>query len=267
MAMRALLVRKLMVVAVSTALVGSFVACGAGEETTADEASSDDAFAPNEGAADGREPNGELPGDPPAIDTGDGGVDDDLDGSMSAGTDAGITDASAAKDSGSKTDSGTTVKDSGVTVKDSGVTAPIDFLKYNLDVVNFYRATKGIAALKLDTQLNTFAQAGSVQLAKDHIPHKHFSSAGTTIFSLGFKTMAAENQGDPNGWPVLNAKDASLNEKAQIDAIQKAMFAEGPGTGAAHGHYTNMMNAKYKRIGVGLYTVAGKLYLTNDFSD
>jgi hypothetical protein len=89
-----------------------------------------------------------------------------------------------------------------------------------------------------------------------------------TIWTDGFKTMAAENQGDPNGWPELVQGDETKNELAQIDAIQKAMFAEGPGSGEAHGHYTNMMSSKYHRFGVGLVRAAGgKLYLTNDFSD
>ncbi len=62
-------------------------------------------------------------------------------------------------------------------------------------------------------------------------------------------------------------QDPTQNELDQIDAIQAAMFAEGPGTGEAHGHYTNMMNAQYTRLGVGLLEVSGQLYLTNDFSN
>jgi len=88
------------------------------------------------------------------------------------------------------------------------------------------------------------------------------------IWHDGFKTMAGENQGDPNGWPQLVTGDETKNENAQIDAIQKMMFAEGPGSGEAHGHYENMMNPKFHRIGVGLVrATGGKLYLTNDFSD
>ena len=40
------------------------------------------------------------------------------------------------------------------------------------------------------------------------------------------------------------------------------MYGEGP-TG---GHYDNMMSTTSTRLGVGLYTVAGLLYFTNDFS-
>jgi uncharacterized protein YkwD len=41
------------------------------------------------------------------------------------------------------------------------------------------------------------------------------------------------------------------------------MFAEGPGGG----HYDNMMNPELRRIGVGVFYSARRMYLTNDFSD
>jgi len=131
-----------------------------------------------------------------------------------------------------------------------------------------YRAKLGVAPLTLDTKLCTFAAAGSTELSSDHAPHQHFINAGNdgSLWTSGFKSGAAENQGDPSGWTTLS-KDATQNELLQIEAIQKAMFDEGPGAGEAHGHYTNMVNAQYKRLGVGLVEVSGKLYLTNDFSD
>lgn len=267
MRMRSSILRTCLVVASCSSLLFGFAACSGTGNEEAD--TPEDQLVPNDASGGDDDDNntdsgGTLPDDPPSMQT-DGGGDDDLDSGISGGTDGGaIKSDSGLADSGIK-DSG--VKDSGV--KDSGVTnpAPADLFKYNLDVINFYRASKGIAALKIDTQLNTFAQAGSVQLSQDHIAHNHFKQAGTSLFSKGFNTMAAENQGDPNGWPVLNATDAKKNQQLQIDAIQKAMFNEGPGAGAAHGHYTNMMNPKYKRVGVGLYSVNNKLYLTNDFSD
>ena len=65
---------------------------------------------------------------------------------------------------------------------------------------------------------------------------------------------------------MLVAANPTANRSAQIDASQKAMFDEGPGAGHAHGHYVNMMNASFRRVGIGLVDVGGKLYLTNDFS-
>lgn len=153
---------------------------------------------------------------------------------------------------------------------DEALTNFDQFQKHNLAVVNSYRAKKGVAPLKLSASLSTFALAGSKELEKDHVPHEHFINAAKSgaLWHDGFKTTAGENQGDPNGWPRLVANDPAANEKAQIDAIQKAMYAEGPGTGEAHGHYENMMNPKFHRLGVGLLRASGGLlYLTNDFSD
>ncbi len=186
--------------------------------------------------------SGAMPGD-------DGAATNDDSGSMQMGI-----------------DSGNPTKDSGV-VADSGDGFD-QFQHRNLDDINMYRATLNIPALLLDQQLCTFALAGSKQLSQDHSPHAHFIAAGNngTLWTSGFKSMAGENQGDPNGWTVLNQNPVT-NELMQIDAIQKAMFNEGPGTGQAHGHYMNMMNAKFKRVGIGLLEVNNKLYLTNDFSD
>jgi hypothetical protein len=88
-----------------------------------------------------------------------------------------------------------------------------------------------------------------------------------TLFSPadGFSTSAGENQGDPNGWNPISS-NKTTNELDQIDAIQKAVFDEGPGAGEAHGHYENIMNPQFTRVGVGLLEVGDKLYLTNDFS-
>jgi hypothetical protein len=144
-----------------------------------------------------------------------------------------------------------------------------DFQLHNLRVVNAYRAKKGLPRLALSRALSTFARAGSKELMTDHEPHAHFMKAARngTLWSAGFKGSAGENQGDPHGWPRL-ARDARTNEMQQIDQIQKAMFDEGPGKGEAHGHYENMMNPKFRRIGVGLIEDPnGKLSLTNDFSE
>jgi uncharacterized protein YkwD len=146
------------------------------------------------------------------------------------------------------------------------------FIQHNLDALNAYRQTVGAPPLVLDATLSAFALAGSQQLSQDHVPHAHFkavSDAGT-LWSSGFASKtgtstAGENQGDPNGWLQLDP-DPAKNEMAQIDAVLAAMWAEGPGTGMDHGHYENIVATKYKRVGIGLLEVGGKLYLTNDFA-
>jgi uncharacterized protein YkwD len=133
--------------------------------------------------------------------------------------------------------------------------------EYNLQRLNHYRSLVGAGPLVMDAQLNAFATEGSQVLMANHIPHDHFADAGNagTLFTTdGFQGYAAENQGDPNGWPVR------MSVNAQIDEILAAMWAEGPGGG----HYENMIRPSLQRVGIGLVLDAtGKLYFTNDFSN
>lgn len=130
-----------------------------------------------------------------------------------------------------------------------------------------YRAMMSLKPLVLDSTLSAFALTGSEELACNHMPHGHFIGEGNAIFSMGFRTMAGENQGDPNGWRVLSS-NATTNETMQIDQIMQAMFDEGPaGDAGEHGHYQNIMSTQFVSVGVGLLEINGMLYLTNDFSN
>jgi Cysteine-rich secretory protein family len=142
------------------------------------------------------------------------------------------------------------------------------FQEENLKDINMYRATLNIAPVVLDQTLTTFALAGTLEETMDHSPHAHFIAASNngSLWKDGFTSQAGENQGDPTGWPVLSNNPVT-NELDQVDAVQKDMFDEGPGTGEAHGHYENIMNAAFKRVGIGLMEVDSMLYLTNDFSN
>lgn len=133
-------------------------------------------------------------------------------------------------------------------------------VKYNVDRINAYRTAASLPALLYDAKISTFARAGSDRLAKDHEPHANFREHAQG--AAGFGSRSAENQGDPNGVPVLDP-DPSANGRKQIDTMMKLMMDEGPGGG----HHDNMMNPRFRRVGVGLVTVGNKLYLTNDFSD
>jgi uncharacterized protein YkwD len=133
-------------------------------------------------------------------------------------------------------------------------------VKYNVDRVNAYRAQKGLTALRYDAKVSAFALRGSQQLSRDHTAHAHF--AANAQGAPGFGSRSAENQGDPNGVPALES-DAARNGRKQVDVMLQLMMDEGPGGG----HYDNMMNARFRRIGVGLHYAGGKLYMTNDFSD
>jgi len=155
-----------------------------------------------------------------------------------------------------------------------GASNPADvasFQQHNLDDINMYRATQSLTPLVLDATLSAFAMTGSEELACDHMAHGHFiaESMGNPppLFSMGFRTMAGENQGDPNGWRMLSS-DPTTNETMQIDQILQDMYDEGPpGDAGEHGHYQNIMSTQFTRLGVGLLEVNGMLYLTNDFSN
>jgi uncharacterized protein YkwD len=133
-------------------------------------------------------------------------------------------------------------------------------VKYNVDRVNAYRAKHGLTPLRYDAKISAFALRGSEQLARDHTAHAHFAAHAQG--APGFGSRAAENQGDPAGVPALEA-DAARNGRKQVDLMLQLMMDEGPGGG----HYDNMMNGRFRRIGIGLFYAGGKLYMTNDFSD
>jgi hypothetical protein len=135
-------------------------------------------------------------------------------------------------------------------------------IKHNVDKVNAYRSTKGLHPVVYDSKISAFATRGSEQLSRDHTPHAHFQQNAHGAPPPGFGSKAAENQGDPGGVPVLDP-DPSKNGRVQVDMMLKMMMDEGPGGG----HYDNMMNPRFRRIGIGLVYAGGKLYMTNDFSD
>jgi uncharacterized protein YkwD len=134
-------------------------------------------------------------------------------------------------------------------------------VKFNVDLVNSCRAKVGAPPLLYDERISAFALDGSKQLASDHTAHAHFA-ANIATQPPGFGSRSAENQGDPNGVPPL-ADTHVASGKKQIQTLVKIMWDEGPGGG----HYDNIVNTKYRRLGVGLYYVGESLYLTNDFSD
>jgi hypothetical protein len=143
-------------------------------------------------------------------------------------------------------------------------------VKYNVDAINMYRKKHGAPPLKYDAKISIFATAASKQLAQDHKAHAYFNAHVKTSLSdpdakkgkSGFGSRGAENQGDWDGVPRMEKNDLA-NGKKQIDVMMKLMYDEGPGGG----HYENMINPKFKRVGVALVYVNDKLYLTNDFSD
>ena len=132
--------------------------------------------------------------------------------------------------------------------------------RYNVERVNAYRAQHGRAPLLYDAAISAFARQGSERLAKDHTPHANFAAHAQG--APGFGSRSAENQGDPSGVPAMDA-DPARNSQKQVDIMLKLMMDEGPGGG----HYENMLNARFRRIGIGIVYVGARMYMTNDFSD
>jgi hypothetical protein len=135
-------------------------------------------------------------------------------------------------------------------------------VKYNVDLLNAYRAKAGVPPLKYDARLSAFAKEGSRALARTHAPHGHFRASLSSLKASGFGPHSAENQGDPSGVPPM-ASDPAASAKKQIALLLDLMFQEGPGGG----HHDNMLDPRYRRVGIGLHDAGGRLYLTNDFSD
>ena len=133
-------------------------------------------------------------------------------------------------------------------------------VRYNVERINAYRAKNGLAPLLYDAKISAFAHAGSERLAQDHVAHANF--AAHIQGAPGFGSRSAENQGDPSGVPAMDA-DALRSGQKQIDIMLELMMGEGPGGG----HYDNMMNPNFRRVGIGLVYAGGRLYMTNDFSD
>jgi uncharacterized protein YkwD len=235
----------------------SFAACGALVACTTETTIIQKHVAPTDPVADDPSASDPMNADTPS-------------GSRSGTSGSAGTNGSTA-DSGTSGSAGTSGSTADGGAGTSGGTAMGGFDPFqlrNLADINTYRKTKNLAPLTLSKTLGTFALTGTQMLIMDHTPHHHFIMAGNdgSLWNAGFQGGAAENQGDPNGWNKL-ANDPVQNELLQIDAIQKAMFDEGPGAGEPHGHYTNMMNPAYHTVGVGLVMVGSSLYLTNDFSD
>ena len=132
-------------------------------------------------------------------------------------------------------------------------------IRYNVDRVNAFRAQKGIPALQYDANIASFALVGSQRLSQDHAAHAHFNKNAN---GPPFGNRWAENQGDPSGVPLMD-RDPNANTRKQIDTMLNLMMSEGLGGG----HYDNIMNPAFRRIGVGIAYAAGRFYLTNDFSD
>lgn len=116
--------------------------------------------------------------------------------------------------------------------------------------INAYRATLSLPALKIwsDSQ-NCFARQ-----ARDD------AASGTAHSHFGACTERAQNT-----CPGWNSADNDSSRRETIRSCLRMMWNEGPGTGSAHGHYTNMTNTSYTKAGCGFHNQNGSLWINQDF--
>jgi hypothetical protein len=111
---------------------------------------------------------------------------------------------------------------------------------------NEYRARVGIApiARRSDAEACGDAQARS--------------DAASRTAHGAFGQCRERAQNECPGWP--GAPEDVINRCLAM------MFAEGPGAGPSHGHYTNMTDAKYRGVSCGIATLpSGELWVVQDF--
>jgi len=125
-----------------------------------------------------------------------------------------------------------------------------DAREYVLGYVNGVRKLNGAAPIARDSMLDTFAQAGSEELVRDHLPKQHFIQ-----HAPGLGVRSAEIQGPSDG-----TRPGTLQD--QIAEILVEAMREGPG-GPRH---DTLLRAEWQRLGVGIAQEGGRTYFTADFS-
>lgn len=142
----------------------------------------------------------------------------------------------------------------------AGATANKDpHVQHNLEMLNMYRAQNGAGALVLDDELSTFSIDAAMAFESSGTAHGYFNaeSSSGAIWKDGFCSDAGENQAPGSDWNIGSDEDGA------IDTILKEMMDEAPNGG----HYKNIVNPKFTRLGVGLVvTSSGGLWFSNDFS-
>ncbi len=126
--------------------------------------------------------------------------------------------------------------------------------RFCVDETNRYRAMNGKPPVAYSTQLEAYANTGAM-VDFGGSPHQHFSSTN------GGGIAFAENE-----CPHWNLSQTSGDMKALVAACIAAFYAEGPGTGTAHGHYNNMMG-NYGLLGCGIYQSGTMVTIVQDYGN
>ena len=117
---------------------------------------------------------------------------------------------------------------------------------------NRYRAMNGKADVVRSTALEDFADTGAM-VDFGGTPHQHFSS--TSGGGIAF----AENE-----CPHWSTNQTGGDLSMLVVQCIAAFYAEGPGTGNAHGHYNNMLGA-YGTLGCGIFQSGMDVTIVQDY--
>jgi uncharacterized protein YkwD len=125
-----------------------------------------------------------------------------------------------------------------------------DARDYVQDYLNGVRKLNGVGALVRDDALDGFAQAGSDELAQDHLPQQHMVAHAPEL-----RASCTEVQGPPDGSSPGPLQD-------QLAAVLLRFMGEGHGGT----HHDAMLRPEWRRLGVGIARRDGRTYFTVDFA-
>jgi hypothetical protein len=114
-----------------------------------------------------------------------------------------------------------------------------------VSAVNHYRALVGAAPLARYRAKEPCADAQATNDAAHGVAHYAYTHGAPSCI----EDNVIDRQNECLAWFGPPAKTAA-------DCVA-TMYAEGPGTGAAHGHYTTMTNAQLTRLSCGFSVVPG----------
>ncbi len=130
--------------------------------------------------------------------------------------------------------------------------------KQFLTLINNYRASKGLKALKASKSLNIASYTHSLDLAKRH----YFAHDTKSPLPAGQTGAKFTHRMSDAGYKFNSYKGENI---AAGQSTAQAVFNSWKGSS---GHNANMLNKNYTVIGIGLATVSGSPYTnywTTDF--
>jgi uncharacterized protein YkwD len=121
---------------------------------------------------------------------------------------------------------------------------------YVAGYVSGVRKLNGAPRVRRDEALDAFAQAGSEELAMDHVVGQHMAAHAKELHGAG-----GEAQGPADGAPPGPLQD-------RIGEILLRMVGEGAGGT----HHDVLLRPEWRKIGVGIARQGGRIYFTVDLS-